>query len=108
MAQEMLRLLQDDHHTVYTGLALLSVPEGREVTGHERTEVYFGPLTSEEIAAYVDSGEPDGKAGAYGVQGLGAVMVKRIEGCYFNVVGLPLYRLRKMLEDFGYNVFYNF
>jgi septum formation protein len=69
------------------------------------TNVYFKHLTPGEIDAYVKSGEPLDKAGAYGIQGMGAALVERIEGDYFNVVGLPLFTLCKMLEEFGIKVF---
>ena len=74
------------------------------LTQHECTAVYFRALTSEEIAAYVATGEPLDKAGAYGYQGLASLFVERIEGDYFNVVGLPLCRLGQMLHAFGINL----
>ena len=74
---------------------------GRAVTGAERTEVTFRTLTPEEIRRYVATGEPMDKAGAYGIQGLGSLLVEGIRGDYFNVVGLPVCRLGRMLADFG-------
>ncbi len=98
-AAEMLALLSGNTHRVYTGL---TVCQGeKSVTQHEITAVRFRPLSKAEITAYIATGEPMDKAGAYGVQGLGAALVERIEGDYFNVVGLPLCRLAGILAQFG-------
>ena len=86
-------------HSVVTGLALAL--DGRETTTHETTRVTFADLTSAEIDAYVATGSPLDKAGSYGIQDdLGALLVARIEGDYFNVVGLPLRRLYETLRHF--------
>lgn len=98
-AEAMLTALSGRTHQVYTGVTLLQ--DGRRLTGHEVTAVTFRPLSPEEIAAYVSTGEPMDKAGAYGIQGLGALLVERLEGDYFNVMGLPLCRLGQMLAQFG-------
>ncbi|HIE12172.1 MAG TPA: septum formation inhibitor Maf [Desulfotomaculum sp.] len=103
-ACEMLRRLQGDCHTVFTGVAVTAVPEGKTAVAHAATRVCFAPLSEEEIAAYVATGEPLDKAGAYAAQGLGAVFIRRIEGCYLNVVGLPLSLLCEMLKGFGLNL----
>lgn len=103
-AVEILERLQGDFHEVYTGLALADACNGKFLTGYERTRVFFKPLSSEEIRLYVATGEPMDKAGAYAIQGLAAVFVKGLEGCYTNVVGLPLARLAEMLKQFGYDV----
>ena len=99
----MLRLLSGKTHTVLTGLTLLRLPLGarrpRLISAVESTRVTFAKLSPREIAAYVASGEPMGKAGAYAIQGRGGKFVTRIEGCYFNVVGLPLARLCLMLQE---------
>lgn len=110
-ASRMLRLLSGRAHQVLTGLALLLLPPGKHLSGHkpggklisdvECTRVFFAPLTADEIAAYVASGEPMGKAGGYAIQGRAGRFVIRIEGCYFNVVGLPLARLYSMLRKAG-------
>lgn len=89
-AFEMLTHLSGTCHEVVTGVALVEAGTGREVVWSETTQVYFRELHSTEIAAYIASGEVSDKAGAYGIQGRGAAFVRRIEGCYFNVVGLPL------------------
>lgn len=98
-AVSMLTSLSGKTHQVYTGVTLLG--GGRRVTEHETTAVTFRSLSREEIGAYVDTGEPMDKAGAYGIQGYGALLVVRLEGDYFNVMGLPLCRLGRMLTAFG-------
>ena len=98
-AAEMLRELSGRKHVVYTGVVLYS--GNKHITCAEMTNVYFRDISAEEISAYVDTGEPMDKAGAYGAQGLGAVFIERIEGEFFNVMGLPLCRLSIMLKDFG-------
>ena len=87
-AHRMLQLLSGRVHQVITGICLLR--EGRTLQDHSLTQVHFTRLTSSEIAQYVASGEPMDKAGAYGIQGLASKFVERIDGCYFNVMGLPL------------------
>ncbi len=90
-AVRMLRQLSGRVHRVHTGYALVDQPSGRRETGVEETAVYFRVLPQEEIEEYVRGGSPMDKAGAYGIQDdYGAVFVKRVEGCYYNVVGLPL------------------
>ena len=101
-AVEMLAALSGKEHTVYTGV---TVRQGeRVVTAHERTSVTFRPLTRREIERYVDTGEPMDKAGAYGIQGVGALLVERISGDYFNVMVLPVCRLGRILAEFGVEV----
>lgn len=98
-AAQMLADLSGREHTVYTGV---TVRRGDQIlTRHEATQVRFRPLTEEEIAAYVATGEPMDKAGAYGIQGRGALLVRGIDGDYFNVVGLPVCLLGQMLLRFG-------
>ena len=98
-ARRMLSLLSGRTHTVYTGVTVSRY--GRFLTEHEATQVRFRGLSPKEISAYVASGEPMDKAGAYGIQGLGALLVEGIQGDYCNVVGLPLCRLGRMLSRFG-------
>jgi len=98
-AHAMLRRLSGATHTVYTGLALHHPASRRTVTAHEATAVTFAPLSDEEIARYVAGGSPMDKAGAYGIQDdHGALFVARIDGDYYNVVGLPLHRLYQTLR----------
>lgn len=103
-ARRMLSFLSGRWHEVYTGVALVKAAEKKRLVDYERTRVKFRPLSREEIDRYIRSGEPMDKAGAYGIQGLGAVLVERIEGCYFNVVGLPLTKLTLMLKEFDVEV----
>jgi septum formation protein len=98
-AVEMLRRLHGRTHEVWTGIAVVRDREQR--TTAEVTKVQFARLSPAEIEAYVDSREPLDKAGAYGIQGLGGQFVRRIEGDYTNVVGLPLARLRAVLGEFS-------
>lgn len=98
-AKQYLLRMQGRRHTVYTGLAVLA--GGRVDLRCEATDVTFSPMTEVEIDWYVSTGEPLDKAGAYGVQGPGGVFVARIEGNYFNVIGLPLPLLYRMLKDAG-------
>ena len=95
-AARMLRLLSGRAHQVMTGVCL--VAPGYEQTESEITEVRFSTLSESEIASYVQSGEPMDKAGAYAIQGMASCWVERIDGCYFNVVGLPVPRLYRMLQ----------
>ena len=98
-ALRMLTALQGRHHTVCTGV---TVRQGdHTVTESEETEVIFRPATQRELLAYIATGEPMDKAGAYGIQGKGSLLVEGIRGDFFNVMGLPLLRLSRMLEQFG-------
>lgn len=103
-SKAMLSLLQGRSHQVYTGVACIESPEGKILVDHRVTTVTMRPLSSEEIDAYVATGEPVDKAGSYAIQGLGATLVEKIDGCYFNVVGLPLSLLGGMLSEFGIHV----
>ncbi|MDD6161141.1 MAG: Maf family protein [Oscillospiraceae bacterium] len=95
----MLSALSGNRHYVYTGVAVIQ--GDRVLTGHEVTTVTFRDLEPEEIANYIATGEPMDKAGAYGIQGLGALFISGISGDYFNVMGLPIYRLGRMLNELG-------
>jgi septum formation protein len=100
-ARAMLAALSGEAHTVITGFTVLETLTGKSVTNSVETTVYFKPLSASEIDAYVATGEPLDKAGAYAIQGKGALLVERIEGDYFNVVGLPLCALSEVLKEFG-------
>ena len=101
-AYAMLQALSGNTHQVFTGIAVLDRHSGKCVTAAECTKVRFTDLDEETIRYYIASGEPMDKAGAYGIQDLAALFVEGIEGDYFNVVGLPLCRLGKLLkESFG-------
>ncbi len=95
-AFHMLRSLSGKAHTVITGCAILQ--DGRMTTFSDHTRVEFYPLSDREILDYIATGEPFDKAGAYGIQGRGSVLVKRIEGDFFNVMGLPVARLKREME----------
>jgi len=103
-AEEMLELLSGKKHYVVTGLALLKTPEGTLLLDHEITEVWFKKLTPQEIEAYLATGEWRDKAGAYGIQGFAGLLVEKIKGCYFNVVGLPVNKLNSNLQKFNLNL----
>jgi len=98
-AARMLRLLSGKTHQVITGVCLAA--PAFERTEAEITQVVFSMLSEDEIAYYVQTGEPMDKAGAYAIQGIASRWVERIEGCYFNVVGLPLPRIYRMLKACG-------
>lgn len=98
-AFKMLSSLSGNMHEVYTGICVMRTSDGFAVADFEKTEVYFNTLTDEKIRRYIASGEPFDKAGAYGIQGKGASLVRKINGDYSNVVGLPLSKLVKILED---------
>ena len=96
-ASLMLKTLSGNEHQVLSGVALIK--GDKAVVSHEVTKVYFDDLSEKEIEDYIASGESDDKAGAYGIQGLASKFVKKINGCYFNVVGLPVNLLYRMLKE---------
>ncbi len=98
-AEKMLHTLSGKTHRVITGVVLFDTETHRKLEAVETTYVTFGFLSPEEIRWYVESGEPFGKAGAYAIQGLAARFVERIEGCYNNVIGLPVYRVLDLLKE---------
>ena len=98
-AFEMLKMLSGREHQVFTGIA--AVHNGKNISDAEMTYVRFCEMSDDDIWSYIDTGEPMDKAGAYGIQGKGAVFIEGITGDYFNVMGLPLHRLHSMLRDFG-------
>jgi septum formation protein len=101
-AAAMLRKLSGREHRVLTAVAVVEASTRRAATAIEATRVWFRPLTEEEIATYVATGEPMDKAGAYGIQERGGLLVERIEGDYLNVVGLPLGRVLELVKRFGW------
>ena len=100
-ARRMLRLLQDRRHQVMTGIAIVNGNSSTSLVAHESTDVEFSPMTEDEIDWYVATGEPMDKAGAYAIQGMGARFIEGITGDYFNVVGLPLRLLYKLVRSGG-------
>lgn len=101
-AGQIVQKLAGRTHEVITGVALVEPVTGKRILRHVRTRVTFLPLSQEEVEAYVASSEPLDKAGAYGIQGWASRFVSGIEGCYFNVVGLPLSLLYSLLRDHGW------
>lgn len=102
-AREMLRRLSGRVHEVITGLELIRLPDRATRSVQEVTRVTFAALSAEEINSYVATGEPFDKAGGYAIQGRAGRFITRVEGCYFNVVGLPLSRLCRALLEFGWS-----
>jgi septum formation protein len=110
-AYEMLQTLQGRKHTVYTGVAIIKTEDYSQHYALPETNVfvdaayvYFRPLTDREIHAYIATGEPFDKAGAYGIQEKGALLIERIEGDFYTVMGLPISKLCIQLEDMGVEV----
>ena len=103
-AERMLMMLSGRTHQVITGIAIMDPAAGKTLTRTSTTNVRFRELSPDEIRWYVRTGEPLDKAGAYGIQEKGSLFISRIEGCYFNVVGLPLSLLGEMLLEFGINL----
>ncbi len=103
-ARKMLQTLSGKTHSVVTGFTIIDTEKHKILSRAIKTRVFFRKLTTEEIDAYVRSGEPLDKAGAYAIQGLGALFVKKIEDDYFNVIGLPLSALTEALKEFGVNI----
>jgi septum formation protein len=100
-ARRMLGMLNGKRHSVITGFTVMDTLTGKRISKAVETKVHFRRLEADEIASYVRTGEPLDKAGAYAIQGLGALIVKKIEGDYFNVIGLPLSSLAEALKKFG-------
>ena len=100
-AYKMLKALSGNTHKVYSGMAIINSKTKEIITDFEVTEVLFSKLSDDEIYKYIKSGEPMDKAGAYGIQGFGGVFVESIKGCFYNVVGLPLNKLNKLLKGWG-------
>ena len=103
-ARKMLATLSGKSHLVITGFTIMDTETNKILSRSVETKVHIKRLTAEEIDAYVRSEEPLDKAGAYAIQGLGAAIVEKIEGDYFNVIGLPLYALTESLKEFGIHV----
>lgn len=101
-AREMLAKLSGRTHRVLTGIFLLRLPSGAARASVEISTVTFSPLSESEIASYASHEEPLGKAGGYAIQGLAGRFIPRIEGCYFNIVGLPLAKVYTLLKELGW------
>ncbi|MGI6588361.1 MAG: Maf family protein [Peptococcia bacterium] len=103
-AEKMLTFLSGEVHEVLTGICVVNCLTKDVWQDVEVTKVYFRPLTVQEIKAYLVSGESLDKAGAYGIQGLGSLLIEKIEGCYYNVVGLPLIKTMTLLRKCGVEI----
>jgi MAF protein len=104
-AFNVLKSLSGRKHSVFTGMFLINTKTKETMADFEKSDVTFSKLTDEEINWYIRTGEPLDKAGSYGIQGYGSLFIDRIEGCYFNIVGLPVNKLYKMLKLMGVNLF---
>jgi len=104
-AFEYVRMLNGRTHSVYTGISIVDCKTMKLLSSHEKTLVTFRHLTEKEISFYLKSINPMDKAGAYAIQGEGALVVEMIKGCYYNVVGFPVSKLENMLLDFGVSLF---
>lgn len=103
-AETMLTFLAGDVHEVFTGICIVNCLTKEVWRDVGVTKVYFRSLTEQEIKAYIASGEALDKAGAYGIQGLGSLLIEKIEGCYYNVVGLPLVKTMNLLRKCGVQI----
>ncbi|MCL0063249.1 Maf family protein [Peptococcaceae bacterium] len=103
-AVSMLLKLQGNVHYVYSGVAIVDAKTKKSAVDYRRTKVIFKPMNLDEINAYIEAEKPFDKAGAYGIQGRAAVFIEGIEGCYYNVIGLPLACLFSMLKEFDCNL----
>jgi septum formation protein len=102
-AKEMIKLLSTYPNQVYSGIAVVNLDLNKKIVQSEKTDVFFGKMTDADIEWYLDQNEWVDKSAAYSIQEKGALFIEKIHGDFFNVVGLPLYRLRKILvEEFGY------
>ena len=102
-AFEMLKYLNGEWHEVVTGLCVYRTSNKKCICDYEATKVKISNNTDEFLKEYIGTKEPFDKAGAYGIQGYGSLIVEKLEGCYFNVMGLPIYKLSCMLKALGYN-----
>lgn len=107
-AFEMLKHLNDDWHQVITGLCVFRTSDKKSICDYEATKVKFANSSDEFLLDYISTREPFDKAGAYGIQGYGSLIVEKLEGCYFNVMGLPIYKLSVMLKELGYKFNFNY
>jgi len=104
-AIKTLKKLSNKTLFVYSGIAIIDAKTGKSLKDYEITKIKFRKINNEEIKAYINTKEPLDKAGAIAIQGLGAIFIEKIDGCYSNVIGLPLHCLYKNLKKFGVNIF---
>jgi len=103
-AKRILKILFSQPHWVYTGLAVIDAATGKRVVDYEKTKIYMTRLSDAEIDRYHAKMHPMDKAGGFDIEGRGGVFIRRIEGCYTNVIGLPMAKLRIILKKFGMEV----
>ena len=104
-AFRILNALSKKPQWIYTGIAVIDIDKKRILTDYEKTKIYMYPLTAKQIKNYIRKVYPLDKAGSFDIQGSGGIFINRIEGCYSNVVGLPLAKLAKLLHSIGYDIF---
>jgi len=100
-----LKLLSKSPQWVYSGIAVIDIDRDKVYTDHEKTRIWMYPLTDEEIRRYFRKVSPLDKAGSFDIQGMGGIFIDRIEGCFYNVVGLPLAKLARILKKAGIDIF---
>ena len=103
-ARQILKILFSRPQWVYTGVAIVDARGGRRMVDYEKTKVFMLPLTDEEIERYHSKVDPFDKAGGFDIEGWGSIFIHRIEGCYSNVIGLPMAKLATMLKKFGVSI----
>ena len=104
-AFKTLKILSKKPQWVYTGLAVIDIDKNKIVTDYEKTKIYMYPLSNKEIKSYFKKVSPMDKAGSFDIQGLGAMFIDRVEGCFYNVVGMPLAKLARILKKMDVNIF---
>lgn len=104
-AFQMLKSFSGKSQEVYSGVALIDCETGQEIKDYEVTKVKFREMDDNEINSYIKTGEPMDKAGAYGIQGLSSIFIEKVDGCYTNVVGFPVYNIYKNLKKLGVDIF---
>lgn len=104
-AASTLKLLSQKPQWVYTGIAVVDIDKRKTLTDYEKTKIYMNPLSDRMIKKYFTKVSPMDKAGSFDIQGFGSIFIDRIEGCFYNVVGLPVAKLAKLLAKVGINIF---
>ena len=104
-AFKTLKLLSQRPQWVFTGLAVIRIDDNRIFTSYDKTKLYMCPLSDKQISSYFEHNSPFDKSGGFDIQGRGSVYINRIEGCFYNVIGLPLAKLAKILEKLGIDVY---
>lgn len=103
-AQEMLKMLSGKQHSVFSGISVIDCKSGKTISEAMETKVFFRNISDNEIDYYIGTGEPLDRAGSYAINEIGGILVEKIEGDYYNVMGLPLAKLLAMLKEFGIKI----